>query len=262
MKLAVLYICTGRYKKFFAGFYDSARKYLLVEAEKTFFVWTDDDSLGEGKPDVRILHKECAGFPSDSLFRYEMFLEIEDELRDYDYIYFFNANAEFRQMTDSEIFPDESGLAVGVWYGRRERQHPMFYPYERNKKSRAYVKPYGKDYVYFMGGLNGGKADNYLQMIKALSQNIRNDYDEGIVAKVHDESHINAYLRSHPCKKIGRECCWPEEWEAKDFTPKMVFRDKVLQDSYFDKGRKHSLLAKAKKAAGMAWSAVRWYLYI
>lgn len=149
MKIAILYICTGRYNSFFSGFYESCKKYFLQDSEKTFFVWTDDTNLADNLDDVIIFPRKCAGFPADSLFRFEMFIQAKDELRKYDYIYFFNANAEIRHPVGVEILPDESGLAMGIWPGKREHQHPMFFPYERNKKSLAYVAPYGKNYTYF-----------------------------------------------------------------------------------------------------------------
>lgn len=48
-------------------------------------------------------------------------------------------------------------------------------------------------------------------MIRTLSKNIRDDYNRGIVAKAHDESHINAYMRTHPCKILSGELNLPEE---------------------------------------------------
>ena len=238
MKIAILYICTGRYNVFFNGFYLSCKKYLLNEAEKHFYVWTDDERIGEGKEDVTIIHKECAGFPADSLFRFEMFLQAEEELKKYDYIYFFNANSEIRRPIGEEILPDSSGLAMGIWPGKREHQHPMFFPYERNKKSLAYVAPHGKNYTYY----------------------IRDDYNRGIIAKVHDESHINAYLRTHACKKLGREFCLPEEWMLAGEKPKNVFRNKVLVDPYFNKGRKFNLWARLRKGWSILWGAIIWYV--
>lgn len=205
MSIAILYICTGKYNQFFKGFYRSCEKYFLAgKAEKNYFVWTDDDSLGFGRSNVHIYHKECAGFPADSLFRFEMFLQAEEYLNKYDYIYFFNANAAFIQPVGEEILPDESGLAMGIWPGKQEYRHPMWHPYERRRKSLAYVAPYGENYIYYMGGLNGGTPKAYLAMVRTLAQNIRTDFNNGIVAIVHDESHINAYMRKHKGKLIGR----------------------------------------------------------
>lgn len=258
MNIAILYICTGRYNVFFRDFYLSAEKYLLDNYKKHYFVWTDNDSLAEGLGNVHIYRKECAGFPADSLFRFEMFLQAEDELKVFDYIYFFNANAKFLQPVGEEILPDETGLAMGRWPGKRERQHAMFYPYERNRKSLAYVAPYGDNYVYFMGGLNGGRSKEYLQMAKTLADSIREDYAKGIIAKFHDESHINAYLRNHPCKVLPTLLNQPEESASSD--AKMIFREKTHIDPYFNKGRKSTKVARVKKGLGVLFDIVRWYL--
>lgn len=263
MRVAILYICTGLYSQFFKDFYESSEKYLLQGSEKHYFVWTDDGHLADGRSNVTLYHKECAGFPADSLFRFEMFLQAEEELKKYDYIYFFNANAMFVHPVGEEILPDETGLSMSVWPQQRRRHH-MFYPYERNKKSTAYVAPYGHYYYYYAGGfLNGGSRDAYLQMIRTLSANIRDDYHRGIVARVHDESHINAYLRTHPCKRYeGRDLCLPEEWMRPGEDPKIILRDKVRINPYFNKGRKRGVLAMGKKAFMMLWNAFRWYAKI
>ena len=258
MTIAILYICTGCYNQFFKGFYESCEKNFLIQTDKTYFVWTDDDHLADGRSNVRIYHKECAGFPADSLFRFEMFLQAEQEIMKYDYVYFFNANAMCIESIGNEILPDESGLSMGIWGGKRLHQHPMFYPYERNRKSLAYVAPYGKDYTYFMGGLNGGRPKEYLEMVRTLSVNIRDDYDRGIIALVHDESHINAYMRSHPCKILPVELNRPEEWA--DEHTKLIFREKTHIDPYFNKGRKTSLYARFKKGTTILFNAIRWYI--
>ena len=261
MNLAVLYICTGRYASFFQDFFESCEKFFLPEATKTYFVWTDDRSLGKGLDRVRVQYRPCGGFPADTLFRFEMFLQVKEELECFDYLYFFNANALFLRPVGEEILPDETGLAMGRWPGRRARQHPMFYPYERNKQSTAYIPPRRPPYVYFMGGLNGGTASAYLDMVQTLSVNIRKDWDQGIVACVHDESHINRYLRDHPCRILGSEFTTPEEFTRGplDYEPKIIFRDKVRLDPYFNKGRDHTVIGRFKKAVRVMGRAIAWY---
>ena len=138
MKIAILYICTGKYNVFFKDFYESCEKFLLKNAEKTYFVFSDDDKLSK-YPKVYFVYTECKGFPFDSLFRFEMFLQVKDQLNQFDYVYFMNSNALFLKPVDDEILPDRTGLAMGIHPGKRERQHPMFYPYERNRKSLSYV---------------------------------------------------------------------------------------------------------------------------
>lgn len=259
MRIAILYICTGRYNQFFDGFYKSCEKYFLKGiAEVEYFVFTDDMELSE-EQNVHLVKKECEGFPKDSLFRFDMFLQVKKELVTFDYIYFLNSNAEFRDYVGKEIFPDESGLVAALWIARK-RQPSWMLPYERNKKSTSYIAPHQPPYLYFMGGINGGMAKAYMEMIETLAKNIRKDYDNGIIAIVHDESHINKYLRTHWCKVLGDEYSYPEEWVKDGYRPKMVFRDKVKLDPYFNKGRDRSLMGKMKKGFAILWRAIIWYL--
>jgi hypothetical protein len=141
MEIAILYICTGRYNQFFPDFYRSSEELFMPNADKTYFVWTDDDHLADGLDDVRVIHKECAGFPADSLFRFDMFLQAENTLKTFDYIFFIQSNAMFLKPVGNEILPDDSGLSMGIWGGKMLKRPVCLYPYERNKKSLAYVAP-------------------------------------------------------------------------------------------------------------------------
>lgn len=257
MKIAILYICTGKYNQFFNDFYESCEKYFLKgQADKQYFVWTDNMALTEA-PNVHLTYHVCQGFPADSLFRFDMFLEREKEIATYDYIFFFNANVLFCQPVGTEVLPDDTGLVAALW-PKRDKKPALLYPYERNKESHAYIAPFQPPYKYYMAGINGGTNSAYLKMIVTCAKNIRDDYNRGIVAHVHDESHINKYLHSHPCKTLSNEYCWPEEWPHQ-FSPKIILRDKVKTDPYFDKGRNHSLQGQIKDKLKKLWHIIRWY---
>lgn len=266
MRIAILYICTGDYNQFFKEFYISSEKYFLSGiADKDYFVFTDDMSLSNA-PNVHLYEQKCQGFPADSLFRFEYFLRAKEELKKFDYIYFFNANSEFRLPVGEEILPDDTGLAMGLWYKQEQPwwsfwwlfSLPAFFAYERNKKSLAYIPPFGNNYKNYMGGINGGRAKEYIEMAEVLAKNIRDDYNRGIIARAHDQSHINAYMRIHACKDLPKEFCWPEEWES-SFAPKIVFRDKKLLGGKFLKGRDSSLWGGIKRNCKRIWQALRWY---
>lgn len=263
MKIAILYICTGKYNQFFEGFYKSCERYFLKGVAKfDYYVFTDDTKISTER-NVHVIYKKCAGFPADSLFRFEMFLQVKEKLEMADYIFFFNSNAEFLAAVGEEVLPNDEKTLVGAeWPGKRKPfKHPMFYPYERNKKSLAYISPWEhKPYVYYMGGINGGFAKDYLQMIETLALNIRKDYEKGIIACFHDESHVNKYFRTHDCKILSPEYCFPEEWIYPGFHPKIIFRDKVKLDSYFNKGRDRSLKGKFIKGASIVKRAIQWYI--
>lgn len=84
----------------------------------------------------------------------------EQALKAFDYIFFFNANAEFMQpVTREMLLPRaEKGEHLLVV------QHPSFYAkpnyeftYDRNPRSTACI-PYGLGKYYVCGGVNGGEA--------------------------------------------------------------------------------------------------------
>lgn len=263
MKVAVLYICTGKYNVFFKEFYKSSEQHLLNGiAEREYFVFTDNLNLIRAS-NVHLIYKICNGFPKDSLFRFEMFLGIKEQLKAFDYIYFFNSNAQFLRSVGKEILPNPPVKLVGAeWPVKRKPfNHPAFYPYERRKESLAYISSHEKEpYIYYMGGVNGGCAKEYLEMIETLARNIRSDYNNGIIARVHDESHINKYFRTHKCKILPPEYCIPEEYIPNGMKPKMIFRNKVNIDSYFNKGRKTSIIIKVKHLSQKIIAFIKWYL--
>lgn len=260
MKVAILYICTGKYNQFFNGFYESSEKYFLKgKALKDYYVFTDDMSLSRAE-NVHLIERQCQGFPLDSLFRFEIFLSVKEEIKGYDYVFFFNANALFVRETNEEFLPAEGcAIVAGTW--KMRLSYPMFYPYERNKESTAYIPPKKGPYHYYGGFFNGGKTGDYIIMVEQLAKNTRIDYDKGIIACVHDESHLNCYLNSHPCTALPNSFVVPEEWLKSSDKPFVVLRDKVRINPYFNKGRNRSLSAKILKAyRKYVRNAIKWYL--
>lgn len=262
MKVAILYICTGKYNQFFPEFFSSCEKFFLPGIEKDYFVFTDNMNICDIH-NVYLRYKQCEGFPKDSLFRFEMFLNIKNELKQYDYIFFFNSNSKFLQtILPEEVLPSSTGTGlVGALWPRRHRifNIPPYYPYERNKKSTAYIPPLKGNYHYYMGGVNGGTSDSFLKMIEICARNIKEDYNNGIIACVHDESHINHYFHStNPDIVLKNEYCWPEEWPCESM-PKMIFRDKIKIDPSFKK-KPVSTLARLWRVILRTKKAIGWYI--
>lgn len=241
MKIAILYICTGRYDQFWPVFYQSSEQFFLPEISKRYFVFTDNYSIAANEK-VHLIKKTCKGFPLDSLFRFEMFLEIEKELLAYDYIFFFNSNMQFVAPVGNEILPQKNeGGIVAVLHPGYFNKSFFWYPFERNRSSTAFIHNGLENYRYYMGGINGGISHDYLELAKTCSKNIRTDYEKGIIAVFHDESHINKYLSNRKCLILGPEYGFPEGSRIK-LAPKIIIRNKVLLDKYFDKQNNKSLL--------------------
>lgn len=231
--VAVLYICTGEYFVFWKEFYESYEKFFLKECKKTYFVFTDYEKSYFDVPNVEVIYQKKLGWPYDTLMRFEIFNRVESRLKEFDYIFFMNANMKcVTDITVEEFLPIKEELLFV--------QHPAFYnknrrqfTYEKNSESKAYIgKREGSCYI--CGGVNGGKSDAYIKLIQTLKSNIEKDLENNIVAVWHDESHINRYMIDHDDYKIlGPSYCYPEGWSL-PFSPKILVRDKA---KYIDVGK-------------------------
>ncbi|MBP8789835.1 MAG: hypothetical protein KBH01_00225 [Breznakibacter sp.] len=224
-KVAILYICTGRYKIFWKDFFDSCEQFFLNEFRKEYFVFSDSDDLNDqGCVRIHLIPENQKEWPFATLYRFKMFASIKEQLKNFDYIFFFNANMRFLEVIGSEILPSkEEGLLVVKHPGYYNKSREEF-TYEKNPESLAFI-PEDRGEAYFMGGFNGGRADDYLKMILSLDVNIDKDYEKGIIAVWHDESHLNRYILDYNPKVLGAAYGCPEG-QCVDELAKIIILDK------------------------------------
>jgi hypothetical protein len=236
-KIAILYICTGKYDIFWSDFYRSSEQFFFKNHNKHYFVFTDSNKI-KSLDNISVIQKKTKGFPADSLSRFDMFLEIEDTVSSYDYTFFLNSNMIFLRPLSVEIFPHENFKGIiGVTHpmGYIYADRPAMFTYERNKKSTAYIpKIKGKVYNYYMGGFNGGSVAEFYKMAKELSNNICEDKRNGIVAVYHDESHLNKYFSDNEVHSLSTSYGYPEGWDL-PLEPIVMIRDKTRYDDFFNK---------------------------
>ena len=210
-KIAVLYICIGRYSVMWEGFYESSKRHFFKNNDVNYFVFTDSDTLKyKDSSDVKIIKERDYGWPGNTLYRFRMFDSIKEHLIKYDYAYFFNANAFFVKDVDEDIEPNEKQQLVLAQHFKMINKNPIRYGYDRNKKSKAYVKwgYEGKDYI--QACFIGATAKEMVKLSEQLSQNISQDDNNNVVAKWHDESHLNKYIIDRDYKLLSVSYVYPE----------------------------------------------------
>lgn len=223
-KIAILYICTGKYNIFWEGFYKSSEQYFLTDHIKEYFVFTDKE-ISPVNERIHIVYQDKLGWPYDTLMRFKMFYSIKENLASFDYIFFINANMRFLQLVNNEILPnEEEGLLVVKHPGFFNKKRGEF-TYDINPASQAFVLPDEGEY-YFMGGFNGGKAKNYLQLIETLYHNINTDLENNVIALWHDESHLNKYMLNRNVKILEPAYGYPEGWNL-PFEKRVIILDKT-----------------------------------
>ncbi len=127
-------------------------------------------------------------WPAPTLMRYHLFLNQEEKLKDYDYIFYMDADMRVVAKISDEILGD--GLTAAL--------HPMFqvrkqvkYPLETNPLSTAYIKV---PEFYFAGGFQGGTSESFIKAMNVMKDNIDKDFNNNYTARWNDESHWNRYL--------------------------------------------------------------------
>lgn len=192
MRIAILYICTGRYSVFWNGFFASCEQYFIPNYEKQYFVFTDRQIIHSKHPRVHRIEQTQLGWPDITLKRFHIFSTIIEDLQHFDFIFFFNANTFFCKTIEAAALPDDECSLIFLQHSGFYNKSVRKFPYERNRLSQAYI-PMGEGRDYVSGCLNGGTKDAYLALIEANKLTVDKDLASGIVARWHDESHLNKY---------------------------------------------------------------------
>ena len=209
MKIAVITIATGKYDIFIDGLVESCDKYFIPGMEKKYFIFTDSENIKFTENIIKIEQKKL-GWPFDTMLRFHMFNSIKESLKEFDYVFFMNANLKMVSTVGSFILetPDECGLIVTLHPGYYLSEKSE-YPLERNAKS-SFFFPHGKEKYYFQGCFNGGKTDKFLEMSEDLAYLIDNDLKNDIIPLWHDESALNWYLMEKNPKILDPTFSYPD----------------------------------------------------
>lgn len=194
MKIGLLIIATNKYTQFLQPLISSADEFFLDGHDITYFIFTNESLNLESSRkiiEIKIDHKP---WPWMTLGRYDIFSNNEEVLSTMDYLFYCDVDMRFVDVVGDEILSD-----------RVATQHPGFYDRrgtpENRPQSLAFVSD-STNMQYFAGGFNGGTSAEYLKMANVISKNIDIDFQNGIIAIWHDESHMNRYFINNPPSKI------------------------------------------------------------
>lgn len=199
-------------------FYETAKNILLLS-------FNDLDQILKG---VNLIDTEAVPWPSPTLMRYHLFLNQEEKLKDYDYIFYMDADMKVVSKVSDEILGDGLTAAEHPMYSFRKEYVP---PYEPNKESAAYIprpgavvtdntgKPRFKPY-YYAGGFQGGKAKQFIKAMKAMKKSVDKDFTNNYIAIWNDESHWNKYLSQHtPAIVLSPSYIYPDSLIKEYYEP-------------------------------------------
>jgi len=176
------------------------------------------------------IETEGIEWPAPTLMRYHLFLQKAEELKDYDYVFYLDADMRVVDKISDEILVDGLLAAEHPMYSLAPRYIP---PYEPNEKSTAFIKrpgrvvdengrPRFKPY-YIAGGFQGGTSGAFIKAMQAMKKNIDTDFDKlNYTAIWNDESHWNKYvfdMYDGPLTVLGPEYIYPDSLIKEYYEP-------------------------------------------
>lgn len=196
MKVAIIFIGTAKYLNFLPGYYEQAEKNLFPGVDKQYFVYTDGE-LGDLPENITVVPQEHLPFPFITLYRFDIINRSLDLMGDCTHLLFLDADTQVVNTVEfDEVFGGKQPL-MGV-------QHPCHalgmaphneFPgaFETNPASLCHVTHNDDTSMYWQACVWGGRMDAVINLVKELDRRTKVDEANGIVAKWHDESHINKY---------------------------------------------------------------------
>lgn len=155
---------------------------------------------------VTVFPIEPIEWPRPTLMRYHTYLQQEEILQEYDYIFHCDADMLFVSMVGDEVLGKGLTAVQQPMYALDKIYIP---PYEPNPRSTAYIPRPGRiinengktrfEPLYYAGGFQGGTSKSFIEAMKVMRVNIdQDDFRENYTAIWNDESHWQRYLFDNP----------------------------------------------------------------
>jgi hypothetical protein len=208
-----------------------------------------------------VIHKiDGWGWPEATLFRYRFFIDTESQLEQQFLLYL---DSDMRVVGDI----GEVVLSLQKLDGIGVVSHPGFFrpkgieklkfyfrspafvlrdikitfqssshlgAWEKDSRSTAYVKRSLRT-SYAHGAIWFGHRDNLLAMCRTLSTRIQMDLGNDLIARWHDESHLNWFIATSPHKIFDNRLSWVENYKNLENLKSTYLISNVQKD--FGEGR-------------------------
>ena len=175
---------------------------------------------------VNVISTEPLEWPMPTLLRYNLMLQQEDKLKDYDYIYYCDVDMQFVNIVGDEIFGNLTAVQQPMFALRKE----YWPPYEPNEFSASYISRPGKIIddngkkrfmpLYYAGGFQGGKSGSFIQAMKEMKALVDKDLAMGYLPIWNDETVWNKFLFNNtPDTVLNPSYTYPDSLIKEYFEP-------------------------------------------
>lgn len=228
-RIKIFTISTNQYHIFDKDFLDSFSFPFLPNVRKEFFLFTDEVDLDLYKDydNVNTIYIEHEKWPMITLKRYENISKIFPRINEDDLCIFADI--------DLEVVREVNEFPVTKYFGVN---HPGNYivdnrqSLEDNPLSKACVDVnfLPPNYNYIQGCFWGGVGTNFINMVKSLEEGTSTDLANNIIAKWHDESHLNKFCIENisDFEIVPSSFAYPENWRL-PVNKIIIHKDKSME---------------------------------
>ena len=257
-QLTIFTVATDRYLDFWLDLMSSANKFVEKSLIVQWIVFTNREkdippvlkrTLGGN---LLVVEFESVPWPMPTLLRYELLVSVSDKVKgsvvmhlDADMLFVKNLSLED---LENSIGGNKVALIKHPGFYRPRNlsrlnfylKHPVFVmrdlksvvingglgSWETHPNSLAYVeRKLRKNYV--CGGVWFGKKDAVIQLCELLGNRIKSDLSRNVIARFHDESHLNWYAVNNEVSTINPEFCFePSYPQLNQIVPTIIAVDK------------------------------------
>lgn len=181
--------------------------------------------------EAHIFPTERIEWPAPTLMRYHLFLQQEEKLKEYDYVFYLDADMRVVDKISDEVLGEGLTAAEHPMYSLRPHYIP---PYEPNRDSTAYIHRLGQIVeeggkprlkpLYLAGGFQGGKTSLFIESMRRMRDNIDKDFNNNYVAIWNDESHWNKEILEHANPLDGHPTVV--------LSPSYIYPDSLIKEYY------------------------------
>jgi hypothetical protein len=154
MKICILTIATNKYIQFVERLLDNIEENFLNGHDIECLLFTDHEV--EVSDNVKVSQIDHKPWPEPALKKYNYIDSESEYLKNFDYLYLFDADVGIVDKVGEEVLQD----LVGVLHPYKFFENKDIYPYEKRKESTAYVADQNHD-KYYAAAFVGGKVKNF-----------------------------------------------------------------------------------------------------
>lgn len=255
--VGVLSIATNRYADYWMDMARTADRHLFLNHDVVMTVFTDRVEEIErfrtelDRVRVHVIAVKALGWPDAPLAKFNMIARHRREIEQ-DILMYLDADMRVVAGAGADLDPNSwhNGIALVRHPGFRRPPSPQTLPFymsspslairdvyrqvveggrgtwERDQRSRAYVAP-SRRRIYFCGATWMGRRRELIEATSELAARVEVDSRQGIIARFHDESHLNWYASQQSCSILDSDYCFIEgAGNLSDLTPRIIAVEK------------------------------------